>query len=119
MILTANDFLKNYGIWLAVALVVISAVVILILVLQKGKKKIKKGEEISAFLEALGDKENILSVKGIGSRLSLSLQDYDKVNKEKLEQLGVSSFVQMSKKITLVIQDASTLAKEIEAELHQ
>ena len=45
MILTANDFLKNYGVWLAVALVVIIAVVILILVLQKGKKKIKKGEE--------------------------------------------------------------------------
>ena len=44
MILTANDFLKNYGVWLAVALVVIIAVVILILVLQKGKKKIKKGQ---------------------------------------------------------------------------
>lgn len=119
MILTANEFFKNYGIWLAIALVVIIAVVILILVLQKGKKKAKKGEEILAFIEALGDKENILSVTGIGSRLSLSLKDFDKVNKEKLEQLGVSSFVQMSKKITLVIQDASTLAEEIEAKLHQ
>jgi len=119
MFLTANDFLRDYGIWLVVAIVVIIAIVVLFLILQKGKSKAKKSDEILSFIEALGGINNIISVIGVGSRLSLSLHDYNQVNKEKLEQLGVSSFVQMSTKITLVIQDAPTFAKEIETHLHQ
>lgn len=118
MILTANDFLKNYGIWLAVALVVILVIVVLFLVLQKGKKSPKRSDEALSFIAALGEKENIISLTDRGSRLSVSLQDYTKINKEKLEQLGVSSFIQMSTKITLVVQDASSLANEIETQLH-
>lgn len=111
--LSFNSFLKDYGIWIAVALAIILIFVCLFFLLKKGKSKGRGKEEIEAFLAAIGGKENILEVKARGSRLSLSLQDYQKVDKEKLQTLGVSSFIQMSNKITLVIDKAEEMADKI------
>ena len=110
-----NDFLKIYGIWIAVALASIAFITVVVLFII-AKAKDKKGlvvEKVQAepserslgILEALGGKENILEHSLNGSRLTLSLTDYNVVNEEKLNALGVDSVIKMSNKIILVIKD--------------
>ena len=110
-----NDFLKSYGIWIAVALASIAFITVIVLFII-AKAKDKKGlvvEQVHAepserslgILEALGGKENILEHSLNGSRLTLSLTDYNVVNEEKLNALGVDSVIKMSNKIILVIKD--------------
>ena len=110
-----NAFLKNNAIWIAIALVVIIAItVIIILVFGKRKKKEEKPEiaEKSKWVEALGGQENITSSEAYGSRLSLQLVDKEKMNKEALKELGVTNFIEMSNKITLVLEDKAELVKQ-------
>ena len=110
-----NDFLKSYGIWIAVALASIAFITVIVLFII-AKVKDKKGlvvEQVHAgpserslgILEALGGKENILEHSLNGSRLTLSLTDYNVINEEKLNALGVDSVIKMSNKIILVIKD--------------
>lgn len=110
-----NDFLKSYGIWIAVALASIAFITVIVLFII-AKVKDKKGlvvEQVHAepserslgILEALGGKENILEHSLNGSRITLSLTDYNVVNEEKLNALGVDSVIKMSNKIILVIKD--------------
>lgn len=70
-----------------------------------------RSEAHNDILNALGGRENIVSCKASGSRISFSLVDYSLVNNESLKKLGVSSILKMSNKITLVIGEE---AKEIE-----
>ena len=104
-----NDFeifLKNYAWVIALAIVLIILVTILIIVLGNRKKKapakqISKASP-SEWLDALGGKDNVLDVQATGSRLTAKLKDKDLVNRDKLTELGVSSIVMMSDKITMV-----------------
>ncbi|MCR5332568.1 MAG: hypothetical protein K6E11_00890 [Bacilli bacterium] len=118
-----NDFLKNYGIWIAVALAAaafIAVVVLFIIAKVKSKNAVvevtkpelsDRGEQI---LLALGGKENILEHSLTGSRMTLVLTDYNVVNEAKLNELGVDSVIKMSNKIILVIKDdMSTLYREM------
>lgn len=108
-----NLFLKNYGIWIAVGLVVVIAiVVVLILVLgRKTKKAVPQIAEKSKWVEALGGSENIVSSEAYGSRLAISLVDKSLMNKEALKELGVTNFIEMSNKITLLLEDKAELVK--------
>ena len=118
-----NDFLKSYGIWIAVALASAAFIAVLVLfIIAKVKSKdavveVSKpepSERSNGILEALGGKENILEHSLTGSRLTLSLTDYNLVNEEKLNQLGVDSVIKMSNKIILVIKDdMSNLYKQM------
>lgn len=111
-----TDFLKNYAIWIAAALVaVIVIVIVLILFLNKTRKK--KEPEIakkSEWIDALGGEDNIVSSEAYGSRLSLTLVDKTKINREKLTTLGVTSVIEMSEKITLLLEDK---AERVKAEI--
>ena len=104
-----NSFLLNYGIWLALG-VAVAVIIVFIIVFLLGNKK-KKGKvaaktfETNEVFEALGGKENVLTHSKNGSRISLTLSDYDKVNEKMLNALGVDSIIKMSNKITLVIKD--------------
>lgn len=110
-----NDFLKNYGIWIAVALAgaaLITVIVLFIIAKVKDKNgylpeeaRPELSERSKGILEALGGKENILEHSLNGSRLTLSLTDYNVVNEAKLNELGVDSVIKMSNKIILVIKD--------------
>ena len=63
-------------------------------------------------LEALGGKENIIEHSLNGSRMSLVLHNYDMVDENKLNSLGVDSCIKMSNKIILVIKnDMSSIYK--------
>ena len=108
-----NAFLKNYAWIIAVALVVVIAiVVVLILVLgRKTKKAVPQIAEKSKWIEALGGAENIVSSEAYGSRLAVSLVDKSLMNKEALKELGVTNFIEMSNKITLLLEDKAELVK--------
>lgn len=94
---------------LAIVVSLISIVVILL------KKKIGKVKNISSslqeYVDIFGGIDNIIEVKARESRLSLVLKDYDLINKEKLEEKGITSSIKMTNKITYVI---GSLALEIE-----
>ena len=108
-----NAFLKNNALWIALALVaVIAIVVVLILVFgRKTKKAAPQIAEKSKWVEALGGSENIVSSEAYGSRLAVSLVDKSLMNKETLKELGVTNFIEMSNKITLLLEDKAELVK--------
>ena len=121
-----NDFeifLKNYA-WLlcliVVAIIAITIVVIFIIKNRRkgrGKKLISKAP-VEEWLIALGGKENILDIYSTGSRLSAKIDDTSKVNREALKELGVSSIVMMSDKITLVTNlDNEKIVESIKSSL--
>lgn len=109
----ANAFLKNYGWIIAVALVAIIAVVVVIILVKgrKVKKPVPQIAEKSKWVEALGGAENIISSEAYGSRLAVSLVDKSLMNKEALKELGVTNFIEMSNKITLLLEDKAELVK--------
>ena len=109
----ANAFLKNYGWIIAVALVVVIAVVVVIILVKgrKTKKPVPQIAEKSKWVEALGGAENIISSEAYGSRLAVSLVDKTLMNKEALKELGVTNFIEMSNKITLLLEDKAELVK--------
>ena len=110
-----NAFLKNNALWIALAIVaVIAIVVVLILVLGRKAKKPAAPQiaEKSQWVEALGGQENIVSSEAYGSRLAVKLNDKSLINKEQLKQLGVTNFIEMSDKITLLLEDKAELVKK-------
>ena len=84
--------------------VVLIVTMILLLYFFVFKKKNKKSIDNNAWFVALGEKDNIKEVKGIGSRLTVVLLDQTKADKEQLKALGVSNIIAMSNKMTLVIE---------------
>lgn len=119
-----NEWLGTYGLYISFALAGVVFLTVLGLFLYtyiKGKKqgpmttksptKVIKNE---AVLVALGGEDNILDHSLNGSRIILVLNNYDAVNVNALKELGVSSVVKMTNKITLVIKgDASSFYKSL------
>ncbi len=84
-------------------LLVVACVLLLIFRSRKGNKgKVKVSD--SEWIDALGGQDNILEASAIGSRLSVKLNDKEVINRDKLKELGVSSILVMSNKVTLVIE---------------
>ena len=110
-----NAFLKNNALWIALVLVgiIVITVVVILLVNKKGNKKPEvKVAEKSAWVEALGGEENIISSEAVGSRFVVNLKDKSLLNKEALKELGVTNFMEMSNKITLLLEDKAELVKK-------
>lgn len=108
-----NLFLKNYAIYICLAVVLVIVLTILFVFVLK-KKTPAKVLDSSSWLTALGGKENIVSVDATRSRLSVVLKNKDLLDKDALTLLGVSNVVSMSNKVTLVIENkAEEIKKEI------
>ena len=105
-----NDFeifLANYA-WL-VASIAVSVIILVIVVFllinknKKGNKKVEiKKEDTNKWIEALGGIDNISDISSTGSRLTVKLNNKELINRDSLNQLGVTSIVMMSDKVTLV-----------------
>lgn len=113
-----NSFLSNYAFIIAIAVAAIILVTVAVLLLLQFKRKNKKEDtkEISysqnEIYEALGGKENVINHQRTGSRISLTLNDYNVIDENKLNELGVDSIIKMSNKITLIIKgDAESFYK--------
>ena len=63
------------------------------------------------WIDALGGEENIISSEAYGSRLVVVLKDKTLMNREGLKVLGVTNFMEMSDKITLLLEDKAELVK--------
>ena len=98
-----NTTLPMYAVVLIVAGCLVLVAILVFLVIFFGKRKKNPIVDESAWLNALGGKDNINSVSAIGSRINLSLKDKEKIDREKLTSLGVNSVLVMSNKVTLVI----------------
>lgn len=97
-----------------IALAVVFCGVFIFLVVKNKRNKIKPvAFKFLEFYQALGGKENILALEARGSRLVVQLQDYSLYQNGKLKELGVSSLIKMSNKLTLVI---GQIAQEIVAD---
>ena len=103
----ANNFLRDYGWVLAIiaAAIVLIVVFIIFIVMRVQKKKVpQRAVSVSAYMEALGGVDNIISHELRGSRIVIALHDFSLLDKEKLKEVGVDSFILMSDKLTLVIK---------------
>mgnify|MGYP003373934067 CR=1 FL=1 len=108
-----SSTLPTYLIAIIIAGCLIVVAVLVFLVIFFGKRKKNSIVDASAWLNALGGKENIANVSEIGSRINLSLKDKEKIDREKLTSLGVNSVLVMSNKVTLVINNAVDVAETI------
>ena len=119
-----NEWLGTWGLYIAFGLAGVVFLTVLALFLYtyiKGKKQgpiLTKNEpkviKNEAALVALGGAENILDHSLNGSRVILVLSNYDVVNVDALKEMGVSSVVKMTNKITLVVKgDASSFYKSL------
>ena len=98
-----NTSLPTYAVVLIVAGCLVLVAILVFLIIFFGKRKKSPIVDESAWLTALGGKDNINNVSAIGSRINLSLKDKEKIDREKLTNLGVNSVLVMSNKVTLVI----------------
>lgn len=105
-----NDFLRSNSMYIAVGIAIFILLILLVIFLVTVSKRKKKGATpkrvivASAYIEALGGEENIVSHNLVRSRIVLTLKDYALVDKEKLKEAGVDGFIMMSDKLTLVIK---------------
>ena len=120
--LATFPLLTNDSNSLIIILIIVGAVVLLaaigvLLYFLVFKKKGSK-DNGGVWLLALGNKENVKEVSAIGSRLTFNLVDKEKIDREKLKELGVSSVLVMSNKVTLVIEGkAEKIANMIKQDL--
>lgn len=119
-----NEWLGSYGLYIAIGLagaVFLTVLGLFLYTYFKGKKqgpiikaperKVIQNEEA---LKALGGVENILDHSLNGSRVILVLNNNDLVDDKALKEMGVSSIVKMTNKITLVVKgDASSFYKSL------
>ena len=118
MYLTVNEFLKNNAWWIALSAVALIVIVVLLIILTgKKTKKVTNNDLYNEYIDAFGTINNIISSHFKGSRLTLVLRDYDLLNNEKLETLGISSSIRMSSKITFVSDKSEELSNYINSEL--
>lgn len=110
-----NAFLKNNALWMVLVLVGIIAIVVALILIFGLKNKNKKPQpqiaEKSKWVDALGGSDNIVSSEAYGSRLAVVLNDKSKMDKESLKGLGVTNFIEMSNKVTLLLEDKAELVK--------
>ena len=104
-----------FPVWLIPILVVVGIIVInLIAFMIKRILQHQKYKDVDSdqWIEALGGKDNIISIQAVGSRLSLVVKDKNLFDRQKLGDLGVSSILVMTTKLTLVIEGKATKVAE-------
>ena len=102
-----------------IVLLVTSAIVIPVSIKSAKRKRLnKKFSNGESWVFALGEKENIKEVTATRSRLSAILVDNEKIDRELLKKLGVTSILVMSNKVTLLIEEkAEQVAVSIQKDL--
>ena len=94
------------------AALLIGGGILLFVLLSKRKKNSDVGGG-NEWLEALGGRENVVEMTAVGSRLSFKLQNNEAIDREKLKELGVTSVLVMSGKVTLVIEGKALMISKV------
>ena len=95
----SDDWFSKYG---GILLIILSAVLVVAFVValvfyfrvRKSDKINNTIDNPNEYLEAFGGKENIVYCEAKTSRLIVVLNDYSKMNEEKLKSLGAKIFVE-------------------------
>lgn len=115
----SDDWFSKYG---GILLIILSAVLVVAFVValvfyfrvRKSDKINNTIDNPNEYLEAFGGKENIVSCEAKTSRLIVVLNDYSKMNEEKLKSLGIESLIKATNKVTFIVGErAEIIAKEI------
>ena len=113
-----NEVNTQLVIWLVAVDVALLLFVVFFVIRYHVKKSAKAQINNDDWLMAVGGKENIKEVSAVGSRLSINFLDKEKIDREKLKTLGVSSVLVMSNKVTLVIEGkAEKIAESLKQSL--
>lgn len=113
-----NEFNASYWwVYIILALLVIG-LICLIVIKNKKNKKIKAEEvelvkKLSGVYDLLGGKDNVISHNLNGSRLTIVLKDYSKVDEPKLKEIGVERILTMSNKMILVGKDLKRIEESL------
>ena len=104
-----NEFLLNNSWWIALALALFIALVagIMLIAAHRAARECRnapKPIDKDLYLFALGGPENVTGHHLEGSRIIVTLKDYALVDRAKLKEAGVSGFIMMSDRLTLVIK---------------
>lgn len=114
-----NLFFKDYAFYIALFFVAIIVITLLIIFFLNKKKKTSKevvnqiSNDSIKWSEALGGSDNVIEVSAKGSRLVISLAESSKIDETKLKELGVTSIIKMSNKLTLVIEDNASKIEQL------
>lgn len=102
-----TEVLQNYGFWICIVIVFAITFLIVVIALQIAKDHAKKPTKVdnNAFFTALGGKENIKEISLKGSRLSVTLNNDELMDREKLKEVGVTSIIKMSDHYVLVVSE--------------
>lgn len=104
-----NEFLKNYGVWIAVsvaAVIFLTVLIFFVISLKKKNNKISPELSINEYKEiyqCLGGKDNIKNHFIKGSRITLELIDNSCINELEIKNYGVDSIIKMSNKVILIV----------------
>ena len=107
---------NSFPVWLIPIFVVVGIIIINLIAFMIKRIITKKKYAVvddNAWIEALGGKDNIISIEVVGSRLSLVVKDKNRFDRQKLGDLGVSSILVMTTKITLVIEGKAKQVAEV------
>jgi phosphotransferase system IIB component len=96
------DYYQKLAIIISIGVLIVIALGIVVFLLKK-RKKVKDAMEFPNLLEALGGKENVVSISYKGSRLSVLVDNKKNVDKEKIKEQGVETIVISNKKVTMVV----------------
>ena len=121
VLMNFSEFNSNYW-WVYLVVVFIISLSFLVLLITKKKEadkrkaEIKQNADLSNVYSYLGDKDNVVSHELKGTRLTLVLKDYQKINREKLKEIGVERVLSMSNKYILVgeAKDLEKINKNLE-----
>lgn len=118
ILMNFNEFNASYWwVYIILALLVIG-LICLIVIKNKKNKKIKAEEvelvkKLSGVYDLLGGKDNVISHNLNGSRLTVVLKDYSKVDEPKLKEIGVERILTMSYKMILVGKDLKRIEESL------
>ena len=118
ILMNFNEFNASYWwVYIILALLVIG-LICLIVIKNKKNKKIKAEEvelvkKLSGVYDLLGGKDNVISHNLNGSRLTIVLKDYSKVDEPKLKEIGVERILTMSNKMILVGKDLKRIEESL------
>ena len=107
ILMNFNEFNSKYW-WIYLAIVIVILLSFLIILISKKKEaekkkaEMKQNSKLNNIYSYLGGRENVVSHDLKGTRLTLVLKDYQKVNREKLKEIGVERVLSMSNKYILV-----------------
>lgn len=97
--------------FIAIGIVLIGLIIFLLIITSNKKKINNVNKDVSKIISLLGGMENISSLNARGSRLTFTLNNKDLFDEQGLKNLGITSIIYMSNKITIV---SGSISQDVE-----